>query len=46
MDQRRRAMMENASWRDEQREKNVKKYREEDSKDEESKVTESKDFIQ
>ena len=31
-----REMMANADWRDEQRTKNVKKYREEDRKEEES----------
>lgn len=32
-EQRRREMMQNAEWRDEERERNVKRYREEDSKE-------------
>ena len=34
MDRRRQEMMENARWRDEQRETNIAKYREEDEKEE------------
>lgn len=38
-------MMENAIWRDKEREKNVKIYREQQKKEEQSNTSYDKDFI-
>lgn len=46
MENKRKEMMENAKWRDEQRSKNVNKYREEGKKEEEKLLTQKDpDFI-
>lgn len=44
-EQRRKEMMANAIWRDKEREKNVKVYREQEKKEEQNNATYTKDFI-
>lgn len=44
-EQRRKEMMANAAWRDKEREKNVKIYREQQKKEEQSNTSYNKDFI-
>ncbi|KAG5327105.1 CWC25 factor, partial [Pseudoatta argentina] len=44
-EQRRKEMMANAVWRDKEREKNVKMYREQEKKEEQNIILNNKDFI-
>jgi len=44
-EQRRKEMMANAMWRDKERERNVKIYREQEKKEEQNKTLYNKDFI-
>lgn len=44
-EQRRKEMMANAMWRDKEREKNVKIYREREKKEEQNSTLYNKDFI-
>lgn len=44
-EQRRQEMMANAKWRDKERERNVKQYREEEKKEMQNDKSYSKDFI-
>ncbi|XP_012525450.1 pre-mRNA-splicing factor CWC25 homolog [Monomorium pharaonis] len=44
-EQRRKEMMENAVWRNKEREKNVKMYREQEKKEEQNNISNNKDFI-
>lgn len=44
-EQRRQEMMANAVWRDKEREKNVKIYREQEKKEEQTNTLDNKDFI-